>query len=98
MSLLLPSIAASALWAFTAQSYSWQQKLNVPVENDSQEVEDKEPYQGAWDHVVHWTTVDTRGRFKSVKVDRDVQGATIFLVNYGNGARVVQYHDPRILL
>jgi hypothetical protein len=97
--MFFPLAAASAgAWLFTAQAYNYKQKQDVPLENKSQKSNEKEPYYGAWDHQRHWLRADTRGRFVKVVEDYDVQGAKIFLVDYGNGARVVQYNDPRIQL
>ena len=99
MSLLLPAIAASALWYAGAKSYDVWRRANVPVENASQRSELKEPYRGAWGHISDYGVfTDNRGRFESVQEDVGVDGEQLFLVDYGNGQRVVQYHDPRILL
>jgi hypothetical protein len=99
MSLLLPAMAATAVWFYGAKSYDLQQRANVPMENASQESDTKEPFRGAWGHIRNFGVfVNTRGRFVSVTEDYDVNGAKIFLVDYGNGQRVVQYQDPRIEL
>ncbi len=98
MTLLLPAVAGAALWYATAYSYNLKQRANTPIENASQSSDVKEPFQGAMDHVKNWMWADTRGRFVSVQEDFDVNGARIFLVDYGNGAKVTQYVDPRILL
>lgn len=99
MSLLLPALAATGVWLLGARSYDLKQRANVPLENASQESDVKEPFQGAWGHIRNFGIfTPTRGRFRSVTEDYDVNGAKIFLVDYGNGQRVVQYQDPRIEL
>ena len=71
----------------------------IPMENHSQKSEVKEPFHGAWGHIRNYGAfVDNRGRFESVEETLDVDGAKVFLVDYGNGQRVLQYHDPRIQL
>jgi hypothetical protein len=97
MTLLLPALAASGLWVLTAAAYDAKQKADVPIENASQNPQVKEAFQGAWSGQKQWFGAPTRGRFVSVQEDYDVNGARIFLVDYGNSSRVVQYHDPRIL-
>jgi hypothetical protein len=73
-------------------------KANTPVELHSQDPATKSAYQGHYtDPKKVWAT-DTRGRFHSVTEDMDVNGSRIFLVDYGNGSKVVQWLDPRILL
>jgi len=98
MTLLLPVAAGAALWYGLAHSYNLKQRASVPIENHSQRSDVKEPFQGAWGSIKQYCNTDTRGRFVSVQEDFDVNGAKIFLVDYGNGARTIQYHDPRVLL
>lgn len=82
-----------------AKSYDLYQRANVPVSNHSQDSDTKEPFRGAWGHIKNYGwNVDNRNRFVSVQEDYDVDGARVFYVDYGNGQRVIQYHDPRIQL
>jgi len=69
----------------------------IPEENSSQDPAVKEPFYGAVGHIKQQTFAD-HSRFVSVTEDRDVQGARIFWVDYGNGQRVQQYNDPRVWL
>lgn len=68
------------------------------AENASQDPEVKEPFQGAVGHIKDRIFADTRGLFVSVQEDVDVNGARIYWVDYGNGQRVCQYFDPRIVV
>ena len=76
-----------------AQSQQWKRDAQpkAPTSNP----DSKPPFRGEWDAIRNWWHTDTRGRFLSVTEDRDVNGAQIFLVDKGNGAKVVQYSDPR---
>ncbi len=96
--LFLP-VSVGALGLVLA-AYTWdlKQKLNIPVEMAAQDSDVKQPFLGAMGHFRQWSGVDTRGRFRSVQETTDALGADIFLVDYGNGCLVTQYHDPRILL
>ncbi len=81
-----------------AHTYTLKQKLDMPVELASQDPAEKLAFQGTFGHISQRPWTDTRGRFRSVEVTTDALGADIFLVDYGNGCLVTQYHDPRILL
>lgn len=99
MALLFPAAAAaSAAWALLGYAHAVRRDAVKEVENSSQDPEVKEPFQGAIGHAKQHLFADTRGLFTSVQEDVDVQGARIFWVDYGNGQRVQQYFDPRILL
>lgn len=98
MSFFPLAAAAAGAWVYTAATLDWQNAHDAPIENVSQESDEKEPFRGAWGNAKEWFLAQTRGRFVSVAETTDVQGAPIFLVDYGNGQRVVQYHDPRIEL
>jgi len=98
MSWFYPALAGSSLWLLGSYGYGLKQEAEQPIENASQNPKIKEPFRGAWEDVSKQFGAPTRQRFVSVEETTDVLGATIFLVDYGNGARTVQYHDPRILL
>lgn len=87
------------MWLFAAYTYDLKQKLNVPLtQSDVQGPNEREPWFAPLGYISSWITVDNRQQFKSVQKDIDHLGADIFLVDYGNGQKVLQYHDPRILL
>jgi hypothetical protein len=88
----------SAFWLLAAKSIDMRARANEPEENKSQQSDEKEPFQGAWEPVKQYWNSTTRWRFNKVVEDTDVQGAKIYIVDYGNGARTIQYHDPRLLL
>jgi hypothetical protein len=96
--LFVPAVAGAAFWWAAAKAYDVRERLDVPVELESQDPAVKAPFQGYFDHISKWNWVSTRGRFQSVQESTDVNGAIIFLVDYGNGSKVVQYFDPRILV
>lgn len=98
MTLLLPFAAGAALWYGVAHSYNMKQKLSMPIEDTLQRSDMKSPTFGAYTDHGKYFGVLTRGQFVSVQEDFDVNGARIFLVDYGNGSKTIQYHDPRILL
>ncbi len=98
MTLLLPVAAGAALWYGLAKSYDMQQKAKVPVELASQRSDTKAPLEGRYRPASSVHQMQNQGRFVSVQEDHDVNGARIFLVDYGNGSQVIQYIDPRILL
>jgi hypothetical protein len=100
MSFFYAGLAGAGLWALTSHGYNMQQQLQQPLENASQKTSEKEPFQGAWEDVSKQfgSTGMLRQRFVSVTEDTDVLGATIYIVDYGSGARTVQYQDPRELL
>jgi hypothetical protein len=97
MSLLPLAVAGTGAWLIASSLYDMKQALVVPPENSSQDPAVKEPFQGAVGHIKQQTFAD-HSRFVSVVEDRDVQGARIFWVDYGNGQRVQQYNDPRVWL
>lgn len=97
MSLLIPAVAASALWVAGAVGVQWRKEAEAKVEEpDGTEV--APPFWGPTGHISSRLFADTRGRFTRVREDVDHLGARIFLVDYGNGQEVIQYVDPRILL
>lgn len=92
------AIGGTVLWGLGSYAYSLKQRASMPIELESNDPLVKEPFQGAIGHIKQYAMTATRGRFRSVQETVDCQGATIFLVDYGNGEKVVQYIDPRILL
>lgn len=98
-SYFVPAIAGAGMWMFAAYTYDLQQKLNVKAtQSEVNGLNGREPFQGPIGSIKSWWAVDTRQRFKSVQKDVDHLGADVFLVDYGNGQKVYQYNDPRILL
>lgn len=91
---------AGALWMFSAYQYDLKQKADMPIELATEDPEVKEPFYGGIGSIsqLSGSAVLDRGTFKSVREDVDTNGARIFLVDYGNGQRIVQYYDPRLLL
>lgn len=53
--------------------------------------------EGQYSSFKKYAAADTRLRFVAVKEITDVNGARVFLVDYGTGGKVLQYHDPRVL-
>jgi len=96
MSLFPVAVFGAGAWLAFGSLYDMQ-RAAIPQENSSQDPAVKEPFQGAVGHIKQQTFAD-HSRFVSVVEDRDVQGARIFWVDYGNGQRVQQYNDPRIWL
>lgn len=98
MALLLPAAAAAATsWYLLGYAHAVRRDAILAEENKSQDPQVKEPFQGAIGHIRDRIFAPTRDMFTSVQEDVDVNGARIFFVDYGNGQRVVQYFDPRIL-
>ena len=91
---------ATALWAMGSYSYDLKSKAEMPIELASEDAQVKDPFWGGVGPVsqLSGSALMDRATFRSVQEDVDVKGARIFLVDYGNGQRVVQYIDPRILL
>ncbi len=92
----VPAAAAAATWYLGAYTMSLQRQAQIPAENEIGNT--KQPFYGAWMPFSQMWAVDRRGRFVSVTEDIDVTGAKVFLVDYGTGAKTVQYHDPRLVL
>lgn len=72
----------------------------MPIELASDDPQVADPFYGAIGHVstISGSPLIERGTFRSMQESVDVKGARIFLVDYGNGQRIVQYYDPRLLL
>lgn len=100
MSFLPLAAAASAGWFVGSYAWDLKRKQSIIAHAPVEDPEREEPYQGAMGHIGQWigSTSVERGNFKSVRTDHDMKGAKIFLVDYGNGSLVTQYHDPRIKL
>lgn len=99
MALLYPAVAAAGVWALG--SYTWNLKKGAQAaQNAEVDAQYQSPYpqQGQWMPIDQMFLANTRGRFRSVQESVDVQGAKIFLVDYGTGARTISYVDPRVVL
>ncbi len=95
MSLFPVAVAGGGAWLIWAVLQDMKRNAAESLENSG--LEEAEPFQGAVGHIKQQTFAD-HTRFISVTEDRDVQGARIFWVDYGNGQRVQQYFDPRVWL
>lgn len=100
MSFFPLAAAAAGTWLFSAYTYDLKDKASVPVELASDDPQVTDPFYGAVGHISKYSAspIIERGTFRSVQENVDIKGARIFLVDYGNGQRVVQYYDPRLLL
>lgn len=100
MSFAVPAAIVGAGLLYVSYGSNVRQETRDKVLQDQIDAqsEGEVPYQGAIGHVKSWWGADTRQRFVSVQEDVDTQGAKIFWVDYGNGQRVLQFHDPRVLL
>jgi hypothetical protein len=87
--------AGAGAWLFGSYVYGLRQAQRAPLDSDSVSGQPL-PHFGAIGHISKWINSDLR-QFHSVEESVDEQGATIFLVDYGSGARTIQYIDPRIL-
>lgn len=96
MAFLLPAAAASAFWVFGAYTWSLKKQAELPAEDEIGQT--NPPDQGQYEAPDKMTFAETRGRFKSVTETVDVQGARVFLVDWGTGAKSYLYRDPRIVL
>lgn len=97
MSLLIPAIAGAGAWLYTAQALSWKQRLTNKNEINTDDLSRKAPVEGYYQpyHRVAQSLDVQRGRFRSVREGVDERGAKCFFVQYSDGARTIQYHDPR---
>lgn len=91
MSILFPTLGAVALFAATA-AQARKQKSLLATEPEQSATPDDGVYRP-------WNTIaNSQGHYlnayRSVKRDTDVRGIPVFLVDYGNGAKVYQYHHP----
>jgi len=95
MAFFYPAAIAAGAWALGAYALDLKRKALVhPVDENGTPQET--PHFGPVGHIGKWIRSDRR-QFVSVQEDVDELGATIFLVDYGSGAKTVQYIDPRIL-
>ena len=95
MAFFYPAALAAGAWSIGAYALDLKrQALSPPV--DEEGTPQGPPHFGAIGHISKWIHSDRR-RFVSVEESVDELGATIFLVDYGTGAKTIQYVDPRIL-
>lgn len=98
MAFFYPAAVASGAWLLGSYLYDLREKLDTPVADLVEtNVAEREPFQGPIGHISKWIHSDLR-QFRSVQESVDELGAKIFLVDYGSGAKTIQYVDPRILL
>jgi hypothetical protein len=93
-----PALAGATAWVFGAFTWDLKQKLAVPVTDEDLDPTYVEPFWGAIGDPRTVAFAPTRGRFRSVQESTDELGAKVFLVDYGNGQKIRQYLDPRIVL
>lgn len=79
-------------------AYTWDLKRQAALPKENEIGNAREPDQGRWRSANDQFLTPNRGRFLSVTESRDLQGARIFLVDYGTGAKTIEYKDPRIVL
>lgn len=97
MSLIVPAVvAAGALFIYS--DVERKRAVEKVYQQEFEQSEAKnEPHQGVYlDPRKQWAA-DTRGRFVSMQEITDVNGARVFLVDYGTGGKVYQYADPRVI-
>ena len=88
--------AGSGAWVALSYTFDLRRKLSTPVEVQSQNEEDGEPW-GGYGDIRNYAFINSNGRFRSVRETYDELGAKVFLVDYGNGQKVKQHFDPREL-
>lgn len=99
MALVFPAIALTGFWALAGYAHNAKRTAEEAAKVPAEDPMRQEPFRGPVGHIKDFGIfADTRGQFRSVREDVDVQGARIFWVDYGNGQLVQQYFDPRILL
>lgn len=100
MSIFAIAAAAAGGWIYTAKALSMKEIASTPHELATNDYSKKAPVQGYWQpfHKMLGSSQISRGQFDSVIEDRDERGAPIWIVQYSDGARTIQYHDPRKLL
>lgn len=98
MSYFVPAIAGAALWSFAAYTWNLREQARARLVAEQNAVfASATPEEGVWRPAFDRWGADNV-RFKSVVETTDVQGAKVFLVDYGNGSKVIQYNDPRLYL
>lgn len=100
MALLVASIAGAGAWLYTAKVQSWREIAEDEERLSTENYKLKQPFLGhyqPYSKVALSSQVD-RGQFHSVEESVDERGAKIFLVQYSDRAKTIQYHDPRIQL
>ena len=100
MSLFYPALAGASLWALAG--YSKELKSAAERKQQGETVVEAPHFRpktrGNYTHVGVYAGADRYKRFVHVAEDIDQLGAKIYLVDYGNGSKTIQYHDPRELL
>jgi hypothetical protein len=102
MSLLIPAAMMMGSWVYVSHAMDKinAAKAHAQITKLQDDGEDEWLIDG---HYRPFSSVSQssdiyRGTFKSLEETIDERGVKIFLVDYGNGARVIQYYDPRIIL
>jgi len=97
MALIYPAAALAGIWVLGGYAHDLKREASRKEEMEMMR-EDPPPIFGAIGHIKDYGLASDLRLFRSVREDRDVQGAKIFWVDYGNGQLVQQYFDPRLLL
>ena len=97
MALLLPAVLAGGAYLLYSDTENRRRDHRRLEQNMLARAQSNTPYQGVYTPAKQYWGAQTRGRFTSLQRETDVNGAEVFLVNYGNGSQVYQYVDPRIV-
>lgn len=91
---------ATGLWMYSAKAFDLQDRLEVPVEIATEDRTLKMPLQGFWQPVRQVISSDQflRGNFHDVQESYDERGAKIYVTTWQDGAKTIQFNDPRIQL
>lgn len=97
MAALLPvSLVAGAAWYLFGVASDWKYSATKEAAAAAAP-SDKLTFNAPYGHIKERLFAADGQHFESVIESEDVNGARIFLVNYGNDQLVTQYHDPRKL-
>ncbi len=85
---------------YSAKAYDLQDRMDVPVEIATEDRSLKVPLEGFWQPVskVIASSQFLRGNFRDVQEGYDERGAKIYITTWQDGARTIQFNDPRIQL
>lgn len=97
MAALLPvAIAGAAAWYLFGTASDWKRSATTAHATATAPSE-RLTFNAPYGHIRDRMFAADGMHFESVIESEDVNGARIFLVNYGNDQLVTQYHDPRVL-
>lgn len=93
-----PALIATGALVVVAYAWNLKQKRDYPAPEPVQKSQTSTPAQGSITYASSVILANHQQQFHSVEETIDEKGAVVFLVDYGNGSKVLQYHDPRKLL